>query len=112
MNINRLFIASIYVNYKYNEVNAVEYDMFGKFVNYRIVYHNYLNQWVDLYSRRIYKTSLDDTRIGERYISLKEGLIPLTEHSNIDIKGNRISRKKLIRKLSNVNLLNKREDDK
>ena len=123
MNVNRLYVASIYVCTKSElapKSFSLEYGLpycvkewKGKFCKPAIVYHSKDNCYIDLSTKEKYKLGLEDVcNVGDMYINLKAGLKPLYEVFDVKFEKNNMSKKRIIRTLSRSKLLNKKEDDK
>lgn len=121
MNVNRLYVALIYVctsseldpkSLKYGLRYYAE-EWKGKFCKPAIVYHSEDNCYIDLITKEKYKLGLGDVcNVGEMYINLKAGLKPLYKVVDVDFKKDNMSKRRIIRTLSKSKLLNKKEDDK
>ena len=112
VNINRLYVAQIYVNYHYKILDDLTIDRKGKFVKNAVVYHDEFNRYIDLISGESYKLGIYDTYLGNMYIYLDNGLIPINRIYDVKFDRCNMSRKRIIRTLSKSKLLNKKEDDK
>ena len=123
MNVNRLYLAEIYVYSSY-EYDYERYTLFYniKFYNKKahsefckdaVVYRNRNNEYIDIKTGEKYKTALDyDSKIGDMFISFKNGLIPINELEEINFERKNMSKRKILKKLSNTSLYNKKEEDK
>lgn len=111
MNVNRLYAANIYVNCEYTYLSEGELSLKGRFIKKSIIYHDDYNNYIDLISGEKYKLGIDDTFLGDMYINLKEGLIPIDEYYGISFDKEEMPKKKIIKKLSNANLLNRNGDN-
>ena len=119
MNVNRLYIAQIYVCSNVEIGNTdfflgiVEREFTGIFCKNTIVYHTKNNNYVDLFSNEKYILGFEKvSKIGQMYINLKYGFKPLNQFFDVDFKKENMSRKRIIRTLSKSKLLDKKEDDK
>jgi hypothetical protein len=123
MNVNRLYVAIIYVCTK-KEIDpksfCLEYGLphyvnewKGRFCKPAIVYHVKDNCYIDIETKEKYKLGLEDEcNVGDMYINLKSGLKPLYTVFDVEFKKNNMSKKRIIRTLSRSKLLNKKEEDK
>ena len=59
-----------------------------------------------------YKLKLQDTYLGEMYIYLKNGMIPITEAFDITFKKMDMPKRRILKKINGAKLLSKKEDDK
>lgn len=112
MNVNRLYVAQIYVNYHYEILKDLTIERKGKFVKNAVVYHDEYNRYIDLISGEKYKLEINDTYLGNMYICLNNGLIPIDRVFDVNFDRCNMSRKKIVKNLSKSKLLNKKEDDK
>lgn len=112
VNVNRLYVAQIYVNYYYKVLDDLTIDRKGMFVKNAVVYYDKFNRYIDLVSGEKYKLGIYDTYLGNMYIRLNDGLIPISRIYDITFENENMSRKRIVRTLSNSKLLNKKEDDK
>ena len=125
MNVNRLYVAQIYVCTKAEldlESFGSKYGLpycikkwEGKFCKPAIVYHSEDNHYIDLGTGEKYKLGFDDINdvgVGEMYINLKSGLRPLYEVFDVKFKYNNMRKKRIIKTLCKSKLLNEKEDDK
>lgn len=116
MNVNRLYVAQI--NIVFEEIPGSirgrfrETEIKGRFLKYAIVYHDDNGRYIDLISGENYKLGIGDTDLGDMYIYLKKGLMPITEVYDVDFKRNDMSKKRILKTLYSSKLLNKKEDDK
>ena len=111
MNVNRVYIADIYIYHgrKYDNRKVT----FGSFVKPAVVYHTDDGEYVDLYTKEKYKFSNVDIKYGDLYIYFKNGLIPI--QTRLDEKFNKlnVSKRKIKKKLLNTAVsLSKGEKDK
>lgn len=112
MNVNRLYVAQIYVNCHYQILDDLTIDRKGIFVKNAVVYHDGFNKYIDLVSGEKYKLGIYDTSLGNMYISLNNGLIPISKVYDVNFDRCNMSKKKIVKKLAKSKLLNKKEDDK
>jgi len=108
MNVNRLY--EVQINIVFDEIPGEFRE--GRFLKNTIVYHDDNGQYIDLISGEIYKLGIGDADLGDMYIYLKKGLIPITNVCDVSFKKMDMPKKKILRKLANAKLLNKKEDDK
>ena len=110
MNVNRLYVAQIYIITKKEEDEGFVYTE-GEFVKQAIVYHYRNNKYIDLISDEIYKIQAQNAKVGEMIINLQLGLIPVNE--NVDVKFDRTNmcKKRILKNLSNSKLLNEEDDE-
>ena len=107
VNVNRVYIAKIFINIK-----RTLYEKEGKYLKKTIVYHNDFNRYVDLISGEEYKLGLEYTYPGDMYIYLKDGLIPVANVLDVSFKKKNMPKKKILKNINKVILLNEKEDDK
>ena len=123
MNVNRLYLATINVcsNIEYDDehytniCNIMFYDKEtdGVYCKNAVVYHNRNNEYIDIKTGEKYKTTLDyDSEVGDMYIDFDERLIPVTEIPWLNFERKNMSKRKILKKLSNTSLYNKKEEDK
>ena len=122
MNINRLYVAQIYVCTSSEVVDTcinnafyfyIETEYKGKFCKNTIVYRSGSGCYIDLFSKERYKVGLEHvSKVGQMYINFHEGLKPLSDCYDVNFDKNNISRKGIVRTLSRNKLLNVKEDDK
>lgn len=112
MNINRVYAVVIFVNNQYQIEDDLTIFRKGKYVKITAVYVNDYNEYIDLESGEKYEIGLSSTFLGDMYINLKYGMIPIVEIPDVKFEKNNMSKKRILKKLSNSKLLNKKEDDK
>jgi len=105
MNVNRLYVASIYINFFDEALPENKTNVKGMFLKKAIVYHDDWNNYIDLISGEKYKLGIDNTFLGDMYIYLKDGLIPIDRYYDISFDKDEMPKKKIVKKLSNANLL-------
>ena len=80
------------------------YEHEGVFVKYALVYEKYSYNisdcgYVDLETGRCYKSFyLNDARVGEQYISLRDGLIPYT--SLIETNKKNMTKRRILKRFN------------
>lgn len=112
VNVNRLYVAQIYVNYYYKVLDDLTIDRKGMFVKNAVVYYDKFNRYIDLVSGEKYKLGIYDTYLGNMYICLNDGLIPISRIYDVNFDRCNMSKKKIVKILAKSKLLNKKEDDK
>ena len=116
MNVNRLYVAQI--NIVFEEIPGPirgiirEVEVKGKFIKNAIVYHDDNGRYIDLISGEKYKLGIGDTNLGDMYIYIKEGLIPITKVYDISFKKMDMPAKKILKRICKAKLLNEKEDNK
>lgn len=111
MNVNRLYIANIFVFHGRKSCGGK--ITYGSHVKPAIVYHTNKGEYLDLFTKEKYKLGNDDVDLGDLYIYLKDGLMPMCD--KIDVKFGKLNmpRRKIKKKLlSTAALLKEKEDDK
>lgn len=112
MNTNRLYLATIYV-VGTKILEDGEYNYYGKFCKNAVVYHNKNNEYIDIESKEKYIKGLINTyEIGDMYIHYGHDLIPIYQLPEINFERKNMSKRKILKKLSNTSLYNKKEEDK
>ena len=111
MNVNRLYTANIFIYHgRKNDNGKITY---GSFVKSAVVYHTNNGEYMDLFTKENYKLGNSDVHLGELYIYLKDGLIPICGSLHVDFKKLNMPRRKIKKKLlSTADLLKEKEDDK
>ena len=112
MNTNRLYLAYIYVtiNVDWKGNNILRN---GKFIKMAVVYHNEYDEYIDVKSGEKYKKGIKHVYDeGDMFINFEKGLIPLNEISELNINRKNMSKRKILKKLLNTSLYNKKEEDK
>ena len=123
MNINRLYLAQIFICTEIEDdydnyvimFNQKFYGQkkYGKFCKKTIVYHDKNDQYIDIQSGEKYKKNFEyDLKVGEMCINVEEGIIPINQLPQINFKRKNMSKRKILKKLSNTSLYNKKEEDK
>ena len=110
MNVHRLYIASIYICY-ISKLDGYDFFKEGKFLKNAIVYHDD-EKYIDLLSGEKYKIGLDNSYVGQMYVNLKRGLIPIFDYYDLEFKKDNMSKRRILKIISKAELLNKKEDDK
>ena len=110
MNINKVYIANIYVLIESRLIGNL-YD--GRF-NMKIMYlktalvYNKNGNWYDLNTReKYYEEVYGLEKIGTKFINFKDKIIPLT--NIIDYKNEHMSRRKILKKYKEVENGGKKE---
>ena len=112
MNINRLYLAYIYVYSQEENVVGGAYRT-SNFVKKTVVYHDYINNYIDIKSGEKYSKDINNCReFGDMFIGFCVGLEPLNELEEINFERKNMSKRKILKKLSNTSLYNKKEEDK
>ena len=112
MNVNRLYLAYIYVYNKKECVGDYVYRH-SNFVKKTVVYHDYINNYIDIKSGEKYSKDINNCReFGDMFIGFCVGLEPLNELEEINFERKNMSKRKILKKLSNTSLYNKKEEDK
>ena len=112
MNVNRLYLAYIYVYNKKECVGDYVYRH-SNFVKKTVVYHDYINNYIDIKSGEKYSKDINNCReFGDMFIGFCVGLEPLNELEEINFERKKMSKRKILKKLSNTSLYNKKEEDK
>lgn len=112
MNTNRLYLATINIVVKV-EYKSEERITHANFFKNSFVYHNEYNDYIDIKSGEKYKKGIEDTYdAGDMYIDFKKGLIPVNEIPELNFERKNMSKRKILKKLSNTSLYNKKEEDK
>ena len=113
MNVNRVYVAQIFVNSKCEVEDDLTISREGTYVKSVIVYRKRNGKYVDFVSGEVYKTNMDDISVGDMYINFECGLIPINQIFNVNFDKENVSKKRILKTLSNSMLLNnKKEDDK
>ena len=105
-------MAAIFVNTDYQLEDNLTISRKGLYVKISAVYTDKYGRYIDLESGEIYKLGIKNTFLGDMYINIKYGLVPVREIPDVEFKKVNMSKKRIIKKLSNSTLLNKKEDDK
>lgn len=83
MNINGVYIVPIYVKTLEKNLGKHLIESNGKFVKYALVYkdkNSDKSTFIDLETKEKYDVhNVEDAIVGELYISLKQGLLPLAD---------------------------------
>ena len=111
VNVNRVYVATIYVNIEY-QINGRYTNRQGKYLKMSLVYHDEYNNYIYLISGEEYELGICDTYPGDMYINLKHGLKPINEVYNVSFKKHDMPKRKILKSISNAVLLNEKEDDK
>lgn len=121
MNVNRLYRVQIYIcsDIVFKTLDGIVipgpegvYEKYvrGIPVKETIVYHTKSDRYIDFETKEKYKLGINGVlKMGDMYINLECGLKPIL---NINFEKNNMSRKRILKTLSNSKLLNKKEDDK
>ena len=121
MNINRLYRVQIYICSKitFRNLDGIDIPEPGGIyekivecvpVKKTTVFHTKNNHFIDLESKEKYKLGTKNVfNLGDMFIDLQSGLKPIC---NIGFEKTNMSRKRILKTLSNGKLLNKKEDDK
>ena len=96
MNVNRLYIVKIYVNFIDQIENDLTWYKEGRYIKQALVYHDDERDYIDLIS-------------GEHY---KLGLVPINEVLDISFKKQDMTKKKILKSINKAMLLRKKEEDK
>ena len=112
MNIEGLYLARIYVNTYYRIEKDLTIARKGSYVKTTIVFRNDDDEYVDLESDEKYKSGIGNSFLGDMYISLNYGLIPIRDIPNFNFNKRNMSKRRILKKISEAELLNKKEDDK
>jgi len=112
MNVNRVYVVVIFVNTHYKIEDDLTISRKGSYVKITSVYVNNYDEYIDLESGEKYKIGLSSTFLGEMYINFRYGLVPIREIPDIKFDKSNMSKKRILKTLSNSKLLNKKEDDK
>ena len=112
MNVNRLYLAYIYVYNKKECVGDYVYRH-SNFVKKIVVYHNYINSYIDIKSGEKYLKDVNDCKkYGDMFIGFSVGLEPLNELEEINFERKNMSKRRILKKISSASLLSKKEEDK
>lgn len=112
MNVNRLYVAQIYVNYECKLESDLLFYRRGKYLKNALVYHDDYHDYIDMISGEKYKLGIEGTDLGDMYINLQNGLRPVNEVFDVQFKRTNMGKRRILKNLCNSKLLNKKEDDK
>lgn len=115
MDVCKLYVASVYVCKKKFDIETYPFIMnsSGIFCKSTIVYHIDKNIYIDLITKEKYKLGINGvSNVGEMYINLENGLIPLHDIFDVEFKSKNMSRRRIVKTLCKSELLNNKEDDK
>lgn len=110
MNVNRIYIAKIYVTTAMN-VEGYQYHMEGRFLKNALVYHDEYGYYIDLVSEEKYDYGLTHTFPGEMYIYAKDVLRPIRDVLDISFKKEDMPKKKILRNINKAILLKKKKEE-
>ena len=98
MNVNRVYIAKVYVNSSYDFLAPGVYRMHGSFVKPAVVYHRIDGKYLDLDSKEVYRTNTDG-KLGEMFVNTAV-LIPFYDAvESTKLKKENLSKKKILKLL-------------
>ena len=112
VNINGVYLVKIYVKIEEKHIHSanrhpLDYSVesIGSYVKDALVYNestNYDSRYVDLKTKEVYTNfDLNDTKVGELYINLKAGMIPVKDI--INFKKENMSKRKILKKYKENN---------
>ena len=113
MNTNKIYLVNVYIKTSSEKISGIElYHEKADFIKKALVYDRtamFEPYYVDLATRRKYYIfQLSDAEVGELFINMKQGLIPL--ENIIEINQKNMSRRRILKKY-NDNIKNTKNNN-